>query len=45
MHFNMVHQHTQVQHLELDRIVMLIAKEDSIRQVIAFPKNKKLETF
>ena len=25
----------------LDRIVMLLAKEDNIRQVIAFPKNKK----
>ena len=25
----------------LDRIIMLLAKEDNIRQVIAFPKNKK----
>ena len=27
----------------LDRIVMLLAKEDNIRQVIAFPKNKKAQ--
>ena len=25
----------------VDRIVMLLAKEDNIREVIAFPKNKK----
>ena len=25
----------------LDRIIMLLAKEDNIREVIAFPKNKK----
>ena len=25
----------------LDRMVMLIANEDNLRQVIAFPKNKK----
>ena len=27
--------------MHLDRIVMLIAGEDNIREVIAFPKNKK----
>ena len=25
----------------MDRIIMLLAKEDNIREVIAFPKNKK----
>ena len=25
----------------IDRLVMLLAKEDNIREVIAFPKNKK----
>ena len=25
----------------VDRIVMLLAKEDNIREVVAFPKNKK----
>lgn len=37
----MEHHHTLVALLGIDRMIMLMEHEDNIRDVIAFPKNKK----